>query len=341
MRKIPVEDAVGMVLAHDLTKIVPGEYKGPAFKKGYIICKEDIEELKNIGKNHVFVVSLNEDEVHENEAASLIAAAAAGEGTRVANPSEGKANIRSTVRGFLKINRRALDLVNQNEGLALVSVHNHTVVEADKIVAAAKIIPLTLKKEKVESALATCKQWAPVVEVKPMLPLKTGIIITGSEVYHGRIEDKFGQVFKAKIEHYGGEIIEIQYAPDDMEHIYRLILEMVDKGVQVILISGGMAVDADDVTPQAIRQAATEIITYGVPILPGSMGMLAYRGDIPLFGVPACAMFYKTTVFDLLFPRLLTKEQWSREEIVSMAHGGICWQCEECHYPQCSFGKGN
>lgn len=345
MEKVKVEDAVGMVLAHDLTKIVPssregeGAFKGAAFKKGHIIRAEDIEELKNIGKNHLFVVPLTETRVHENEAARRIAAAVAAPGLVVAEPLEGKSNIKAAVHGLLKINRRALQELNCVADIAVVTLHDNSVVRPDQLIAAAKVIPLVLEEEGLAQAEAIARRQHPVISVKPFFPLKTGIIVTGTEVYNGRIQDRFGVKLQEKIRHYGGEFLDLQYAPDDPEFIGKLIAGMVAKGAEIILISGGMAVDADDVTPQAIREAATEIVSYGAPVLPGAMCMIAYREEIALMGVPACAMFNQTTILDLIYPRLLAKERLRKEDLVEFAHGGMCLQCEECRYPACSFGK--
>lgn len=339
MEKVRVEDAVGMVLAHDLTKIVPGTFKGAAFKKGYIIRQEDIEELKNIGKNHIYVVTLTDAQVHENEAAARVAAAVASPRIEVAEALEGKANMRSTAYGLLHVDRDALDKLNGLEGIALVTLHSHTLVQAGQIVAAAKIIPLTIERETIETAEQIGRVNPRLIDIKPIFPLKTGLIVTGTEVYHGRIQDRFGEVLKAKIGQYGGEFFDLRFAPDDMEFIHGQILELIDHGAEVILISGGMAVDADDVTPQAIKRAATKVVAYGVPLLPGSMGMVAYCNDIPLIGVPACAMYNKTTILDLILPRLFAKEHITLKDLSSFAHGGLCLHCEECHYPVCPFGK--
>lgn len=339
MKSVRVEDAVGMVLAHDLTKIVPGVFKGAAFKKGHIIREEDIEELKDAGKYNVFVVTLDDEQVHENEAAQRIAVAASAKGLVLSDPSEGKVNIKAAARGLLKISRQALYEVNILGKIALVSMHTNTVVEQNQTVAAAKIIPLTIEREKIEKAEQICRQNRPVVDVKPFFPLKTGIVITGSEVYYGRIKDKFGDILKDKIRHYGGEPLDIQFAPDDSDFIYNLIIKMIEKGDEIILVSGGMAVDADDVTPKAIEGAASEVVTYGLPLLPGAMCMVAYREQVPVIGVPACAMFHKTTVLDVIYPRLLAKDRVTREDMVSLAHGGLCLNCETCRYPECPFGK--
>jgi molybdopterin biosynthesis enzyme MoaB len=339
MEKVKVEDAIGMVLAHDLTKIVPGVFKGAAFKKGYIIKEEDIPELKNMGKNHLWVIQLTAEQVHENEAARRVAIAAASSEMVISEPLEGKANIQAAYRGLLKINRATLYQVNQKGNIALVSLHDNTVVQARQTVAAAKIIPLTVEREEVEQIEQICKQNSPVIDIKPLFRLKTGVIVTGSEVYYGRIKDRFGAVLKEKIAHYEGDFFDLQFAPDDSDFIYGLIQGFIEKGVEIILVSGGMAVDADDVTPQAIEKSSSEVVSYGVPLLPGAMCMIAYRQQVAIVGVPACAMFNRTTVLDLIFPRLLAKEKLTRDDLISFAHGGLCLQCEECHYPNCSFGK--
>ncbi|TCL73143.1 molybdenum cofactor synthesis domain-containing protein [Hydrogenispora ethanolica] len=339
MQKVKVEEAVGMVLAHDLTKIVPGEFKGAAFKKGHIIRAEDIEELKNIGKNHLWVVPLGDGRVHENEAAGRLAAAAAAQGLSITKPREGKANIVAVHRGLLKINRSALAELNQIPDIAVVTLYDNTIVEPEQIVAAAKIIPLTMDREELERAERICGRAGPVIATRELFRLKVGIVVTGSEVYSGRIQDRFGAVLKAKIAHYGGEFLDLQYAPDDTDFIQGRIQGMLERGAELVLISGGMAVDADDVTPQAIARSASEVVAYGVPLLPGAMCMVAYHGATPLVGVPACAMYNQTTILDVIMPRLLAKERLTRADLAALAHGGLCRQCEVCHYPVCSFGK--
>lgn len=339
MKNVKVEDAVGMVLAHDLTKIIPGVFKGAAFKKGHIVREEDIEALKDAGKYNVFVVTLGDGQVHENEAAQRVAVAASADEMILSDPSEGKVNIKAGSRGLLKINKKALYEVNRLGKMALVSLHDNTLVEKDQIVAASKIIPLTIEGEEIEKAEQICRDSGPIVDVNPIFNLKTAVIITGSEVYYGRIKDKFGDTLKEKICIYGGEPFDLQFAPDDSEFIQKLILEAIEKGAQIVLVSGGMAVDADDVTPKAIANSATEVITYGIPLLPGAMCMIAYHNQIPILGIPACAMYHKTTVLDVIYTRLLTKERLTREDTIELAHGGLCLHCEICSFPVCPFGK--
>jgi hypothetical protein len=339
MKSVKVEDAVGMVLAHDLTKIVPGVFKGAAFKKGHIIREEDIELLKDIGKYNVFVVPLDDTWAHEDEAAIRLANAVSGRKLVLSEASEGKVTIKAAVHGLLKINTYALNKINLLGELALVSLHNNSTVEKNQTVAASKIIPLAVEKGIIEEAEQISKEYTPVIDVKPLFDLATGIIVTGSEVYYGRIKDRFGDVIREKVLFYGGAPLEPQYAPDDADFIHSLIMEMIQSGVEIILVTGGMAVDADDVTPLAIKNAASEVITYGMPILPGAMCMISYYHQIPIIGMPACGMFHKTTVLDVIFPRLLAKEKITREDIISLAHGGLCLHCEVCRYPVCPFCK--
>lgn len=339
MKKVRVEDAIGMVLAHDLTKIIPDRFKGVAFKKGYIIKEEDIEDLKNIGKNHVYILSLDENQLHEDEAAIRIGKAASGNGIATTNPSEGKVNLKAKYKGLLKINTEALQEINELDMIMLATLHNHSVVNKDQTVAATRIIPLVIDKVKIEKLEDICDTSNEVVSIKQMHPLKTGILVTGSEIYYGRITDKFGDILKNKIKNYGGQFVGIKYAPDNPQIISKKINELIEMGAEVILASGGMSVDADDVTPTAIRNIATDIISYGSPVLPGAMFMVAYYKDKTILGIPGCGMYHKTTVFDLIYPRVLAKERLTKKDITSLAHGGLCMKCEVCNYPICPLGK--
>ncbi len=339
MKKVNVEDAVGMVLAHDLTKIVPGQFKGAAYKKGYIIKPEDVDNLKDMGKNHINVMELTENDVHEDDAAIRIGTAISGEGVYTTQPSEGKVTIKAKERGLLKINLEALETVNDIELIIIATLHNNTVVEKDQAVAGTRIIPLAIEKNKIERIEEICNEMGSIVSVKELKPLKAGIVVTGSEVYHGRITDKFGPVLEEKVRLYGGILLGIKYASDDSEMIQDSINSLIEQGADIILTSGGMSVDADDVTPMAIKNISDRVITYGSPVLPGAMFMLAYKGNTPILGVPACGMYHRTTVLDLVLPRAMAGEVLTRKDITSLGHGGLCLNCKVCHYPVCPFGK--
>lgn len=343
MKEVRVEDAVGMVLLHDLTKVVPGEYKGPAFKKGHIVAAEDIPALKDMGKYHVFVESLGDGRLHEEEAARRIAAAAAGEaaGERLAlsAPSEGKVQLSARIRGLLAVETEALADINGVEEVILATLHRNTVVDPGTVVAGAKVVPLVVEAEKVERVEAICRGKGPVVDVLPFQPLRTGIVVTGTEVFEGRIEDRFAPVLRAKAEALGGVCMPPVFVPDDGARIKSAVESRLAAGAQLVLVGGGMAVDADDLTPAALESAADEVVTYGSPVLPGAMFLLAYKGGVPLVGVPACGIFNSVTVLDLILPRLFAGVRVKRRDITSMAHGGLCLRCKVCRYPVCPFGR--
>ncbi|MDF2928250.1 molybdopterin-binding protein [Anaerospora sp.] len=339
IRQVRVEDAVGMVLGHDMSKIVPGEYRGPAFKKGHIIRQEDICHLKNIGKEHIYLIELTEGQVHENDAISRMAKGIAGENVTCTEPAEGKINVKASQAGLLKINREAAFAVNMVEHAVLSTLHGNQIVESDTLVAGIKVVPLVVDESMVAEVEKICAQYGPIVSVKPLNKLKIGVIITGNEVYYGRIQDKFAPVFEKKAAHFGGELVGMMYLPDDKEKITAAILAYKEQGAEIIIASGGMSVDPDDVTPDAIRATGAQVISYGTPVLPGAMFMLAYLDEVAVMGMPACGMYAKTTVLDLLFPRILAGERITKSDIANMGYGGLCKVCPTCTFPHCPFGK--
>ncbi len=338
VQKIGAEEAVGRVLSHDLTKVVPGEFKGAAFKKGHRIAVEDIPELLKMGKDSIYVLELEPDDVHEDEAGIRLGRAAAGEGVTCSEPQESRVNLFASRSGLLKINVAALEAINDLPSVVLSTLPNNTPVAAGDLLAGTKVIPLAVKEEVVRSVEQIAASMGAVVSVVEYRTLDVGIIVTGNEVFHGRIRDRFGPVLRDKVSSFGSRVTDFQYAPDDAERIAGLITGMIAAGTQLLLVSGGMSVDPDDVTPQGISLSGARIEIYGAPVLPGAMFLLAYQGEVPIIGVPACGMFFRTTVLDLVLPRLLVGERLRRRDIVAFGHGGLCRQCRDCHYPRCSFG---
>lgn len=337
--KVKTEDAVGKVLGHDLTKIVPGEYKGPAFKKGHVIQTEDIYHLKQIGKDHIFLIDLAEGQVHENDAISRIANSVAGNNIIQTEPREGRINLIAAADGLLKVNRDAVTAINRIEHAVLSTRHDNVMVKAGEIVAGIKVVPLVVSEDMVRSAETTAAQYQNIISIKPLKQLTVGVVVTGNEVYYGRIQDKFSPVFAAKIAQYGALPAGIVYKPDDREQITEAILNYKHNGADIIIATGGMSVDPDDVTPDAIRATGASVVSYGTPVLPGAMFMLAYLEHSAVMGMPACGMYSKTTVFDLIFPRILAGERITKEDIAAMGYGGLCVSCPNCSFPHCPFGK--
>lgn len=338
MKTLRTEDAIGMVLAHDITEIVPGEFKGVAFKKGHIVREEDIERLLRIGKEHLYILELNEDELHENEAALSLGEMTVGEGAYSTDPSEGKINIKAKYDGLLKINKNLLNDINYLGDICIATIHGNRTIEKDSLIGGCRVIPLTINKEKITSVKDILNE-NKLIEVKPFKKLKTSIIVTGSEVYKGRIEDKFGPVIEKKVAKFNSTIISKVIVPDELEAIKDEIFKAKDLGAELIIVTGGMSVDPDDKTPGAIKATGANIVSYGSPVLPGAMLLLAYLDDIPVFGLPGCVMFSATTAFDIVLPRVFAGETVTRRDITDLGYGGQCLNCQVCTFPDCHFGK--
>ncbi len=339
MKTVKTEDAVGMLIAHDITEIVPGEFKGIAFKKGHIIKEEDIEKLLRIGKENIYVLELKENELHENEAAIRLGNLFAGPGIYFTEPGEGKISIKPEYTGYLKINRDLQDDVNDVGNITLATIQGNRYIEKDDLIGGCRIIPLTIDKKKIDDIEELVKGKEPMFEIIPFEKLKVGLIVTGSEVYKGRIEDKFGPVIERKLRQFGSEIFHKTIVPDDTDTIKNAIYDVKEKGAEMIIVTGGMSVDPDDKTPGAIKASGADIVTYGTPILPGAMLLFSYLDGIPVFGLPGCVMFSKITAFDLILPRVFAGEKVSRRDITRMGHGGQCLSCKVCTFPNCHFGK--
>lgn len=344
IKTIPLNEALGTVLAHDITEIRPSEFKGRAFKRGHIVRKEDICHLQRLGKEHLFILTIADDEMHEDDAAYAIANALMGEGLKIeGEPKEGKINIIAAGDGLLKVNSDALLRFNMLGDVMCATLHNNTIVKAGQVVAGTRAIPLVVKRKTIDEAVAIAAQLQNkgVIDVKELRRPKAGVVITGNEVYYGRIKDTFAPIITKKIEAFNGEILGIYYAPDDERFIEQRLRELIDAGADLLISTGGMSVDPDDVTRFAIRNLGATDITYGSAVLPGAMFLIAYLqpSSIPILGIPACGIYHKTTIFDLILPRVLAGEKIERRELAELGHGGLCLNCKECRYPVCQFGK--
>lgn len=328
-----------MVVGHDMTRVVPGESSGPAFRRGDVIKEEDIPLLLSMGKEHIYVVELEEVEVHENEAAERIARAVSGEGLQFGSPREGRINIRSTRFGLLKVNVPLLNEVNSIGDIVLATRHNNTVCGPGDVVAGTKIVPLYTSDEKLRQLETLRREKGAVLSVKPILPQEVGIIVTGNEVYHGLITDRFGEVITNKVTALGSKVKEIVLAPDDEDHIAAAINQMRRLGCRVIFVCGGLSVDPDDVSAEGVLRSGATIVTRGAPVMPGAMFLLAYHGEATIIGAPAAALFHHTTLVDVILPWVLAGEKVTREDIIALGHGGLCLDCATCVYPVCPFCK--
>lgn len=340
MKLCKTEQAVGQILCHDITQIIPGVVKDAVFRKGHVIREEDIPVLLSVGKEHIYVWENNENMLHENDAAQILYNICKGKHMRGSDVKEGKIELIAECDGVLKIDREKLKKINGLGEMMIAARHGDFPVKRGDKIAGTRVIPLVIEKDKMKEA-EQAAAGAPIFTILPYGMKKVGLITTGNEVYKGRIKDAFTPVIKEKFAEYGMEIRMHELTGDDHEQITGVIHKMLDAGMDMIVCTGGMSVDPDDRTPLAIKNTGAEIVTYGAPVLPGAMFMLAYyKGEIPIMGLPGCVMYAGRTIFDLVLPRLLAGEKLVKQDLDRLGEGGLCLSCPVCTFPNCGFGKG-
>jgi len=339
-KKIRVEEAVGLSLAHDITEIKADEFKGVAFPKGYTVKEKDICRLMKLGKRHLYILDLDETKVHEDDAVLELVRVLAGNGVVYSNtPKEGKLELVAAFDGLLKINVEALIEFNMIPDVMCASIHTNSPVKKGQKLAGTRAIPLIIDRTILDQAIDIAESNGPVFKVDEFKKAKARLIITGSEVYKGLIQDKFEPIVRKKMLSYGSELVESIILPDDRDMISKTLRGYLAKDTDIIITTGGMSVDPDDITRFAIKDAGVDKLFYSAAVLPGAMFQIAYKGDIPIVGIPACGLYHEITVFDLVLPRLLSGEQPDNKDMARYAHGGLCQDCDSCTYPACSFGK--
>ena len=339
MKLIETKNAVGHVLCHDLTRIVPGEFKGAQFRKGHIVTEEDIPMLLSMGKEHLYVWEMEQGMLHENDAAERLCAICKNDNMTRGEVKEGKIELRAACDGLFRVNVEKLNAINMIDELMIATRHSNTPVHAGDKLCGTRVIPLIIREEKLDAA-DTIAAEEPILELLPYKLTTAAVITTGSEVASGRIQDTFTPILEKKLAAFGIRMTEHVTVGDGLEQVAAAIAEMRAKKTDMILCTGGMSVDPDDNTPGAIKKSGADIISYGAPVLPGAMFLLGYYPDgQPVVGLPGCVMYAKATVFDLLLPRIAAGVPVTRREIAEMGNGGLCLGCAECRYPVCPFGK--
>jgi molybdopterin biosynthesis enzyme len=339
LKKIYVEQAVGMTLGHDMTRVIPGKCKEVAFRRGHVIRKEDVPEFLKIGKEHIYIIEGHDGDIHEEDAALRLAAAFAGQEFSLSGIKEGRINLASKISGIFKVNVPFLTEINSIDGVVLATRHNGTVCQPGMVLAGTKIIPLYIPDAELKKVEDLCRKNDKVIKVSPFILKKVGVVVTGSEVYKGLIQDKFTDTIKNKVEALGAHIVHSVIVPDNEKMIGEAVLDMKARGCEMIFACGGFSVDPDDVTVEGVEQSGAKIIAYGAPVMPGSMCLVGDLEGTPILGAPACAIWNKATLVEVLLPRMLAGEKITRAEVAALAHGGLCLSCETCDYPICPFCK--
>ncbi|MCI6521668.1 molybdopterin-binding protein [bacterium] len=340
MKLIRTQDAVGQVLCHDITQIIPGRFKGPVFRKGHIVQPQDIPVLLSVGKEHLYVWENDETMLHENEAAEILRRLCQNENMEASEAKEGKIELTAACDGLFLVDTARLRALNAMGDLMIATRPGGFVVRKGDKLCGTRVIPLVIQKERMEQARALAGD-TPLLRLVPLKQKKFGVVTTGSEVKNGLIEDKFTPILQRKLAEFGCEMVCHACPGDEAGAITGEVLRMLDAGCEMVFCTGGMSVDPDDRTPLAIKNTGARIVSYGAPVLPGAMFLVAYLPDgRPVCGLPGCVMYAKRTVFDLVLPRLLADEPVTAEWLAGLGGGGLCLNCPECHFPNCGFGKG-
>lgn len=343
MKQIKTVDAVGHIISHDITQIIKDVKKGVVFKKGHIIKEEDIPVLLSVGKEHLYVWEMQEGILHENDAAEILYDICKNDNMKATPVKEGKIDLFADIDGLFKVNKDKLYKLNSIDDIIIATRHGNTTVKKGDKLAGTRIIPLLIEEEKMKAA-QEIEPDLPLLELIPFKDKKVSIIATGSEIFHGRIEDKFTPVVMDKFKEFGAAVLSHTIVDDKKEYITKEIISSIEKGADIVACTGGMSVDPDDCTPGAIRDTGAEIITYGAPTLPGAMFLLSYYNyngkEIPIVGLPGCVMYSKRTIFDIVLPRIMADDKITKSEMNRLGEGGLCLECEVCTFPNCGFGKG-
>ncbi len=343
MKQIKTVDAVGQVLCHDITQIIKGVKKDVAFKKGHVIKEEDIPVLLSVGKENIYIWEKQEGILHENEAAEILYGICKNEHMNPTPVKEGKIEVIANVDGLFKLDSDRLYQINSLGEMMIATRHGNTAVKKGDKLAGTRVIPLVIEEHKMKRA-EEIGAGKPIMEIMPFKHKKVGIVTTGSEVFHGRIKDTFGPVIVEKLSEFDTEILGQKIVDDDMESITNEVINYIENGAELVVCTGGMSVDPDDRTPGAIKNTGADIISYGAPVLPGAMMLVAYYDyngkRIPILGLPGCVMYAKRTIFDLILPRVMADDNITSSDISGLGRGGMCLNCDICTYPNCGFGKG-
>lgn len=340
MNLVETRNAVGHVLCHDLTQIIRGETKDARFRKGHVVQEEDIPVLLSMGKEHLYIWEKQDGMLHEDEAAEYLRRVCQNDNMHASEVKEGKIELTANCDGLLVVDINRLEAVNSHDDVMIATRHSNTPVRCGDKLAGMRIIPLLIPEEIMQDVCRRAGE-EPLLKLLPWKRKTCGLVTTGSEVAKGLIQDTFTPVIEEKLKAYGVKVISHHMPGDDSEAIRNAIAQCREAGVDMVLCTGGMSVDPDDRTPGAIRSSGAEIVTYGAPVLPGAMFLLGYFDDgTPVMGLPGCVMYAKTTIFDLVLPRVVADVPVTRKDLKGLGHGGLCLNCPVCHYPNCSFGKG-
>jgi molybdopterin biosynthesis enzyme len=311
----------GSVLARDL--FVAGE----RWSKGRRLSRADLDAFTTAPPSAigaVTVILLDDGDLHEDEAATRLAAAVGGPGLAIRGPVQSRVDLTATAPGVVHVRIADLERINRLDPLEVFTRLDGSIVEAGDLVASVKIAPHVVEASVVEEGAALAAKARPaIVHVAPFLAMTVGVVV--KESLRRADRPRFEASVRAKVESLGSTIQAIDYVEDE-DAVVRAALGSLARGagrVDVILTAGGRSTDPSDPFFTAIDSLGGPIVRRGVPAHPGSMLWLARIGRTAVLGLPTCGAYSKATAADLLLPRLLTGEPPTRRTVSVLGHGGV------------------
>lgn len=293
------------------------------FRKGHILTRDDIPMLAKAAEP-IHAVILDPDEIHENEAGVRLARMIRGDGVMQRDPVQSRVNVVATRKGLVRVNSEALLALNLRPEIGVFTVPDWLPVVAGKIVAGAKIAPVTIAASTLDALARELDALRePVIRVAPFLPVRAGVVVTEGLIE--RIRDRFERTVCEKIGWYGGDVVRFIYVADEAEAVAGAMRELLDEGAEMLLAAGGHMMDPLDATQRALPLIGARLVRKGAPAHPGSMFWLGHldEGDVPIVSLASCSMYSRSTVADLVLPRLMTGERVTSADIATIGYGGL------------------
>ena len=314
---IPVDDAAGAILAHSL------QGRSGIIKKGRVLAADDVASLKAAGVAYVMAARLDGSDVPEDEAASTVAQAIAGDAVRVAQPFTGRCNLYAAAKGVLALDTSALDALNRlDEALTVATLAPFERVEPGQMIATIKVIPFAVAKPVVAEAARLAA--GGLVSVAPFREKRAGVILTRLKNTKAGVLAKREQVMRDRLVSLGSTLDRCWTVDHDTDSVASAIAAAEQSGLDPIIVFAASAiVDRNDVIPAALVAAGGDVAHLGMPVDPGNLMMVGRLGSADVFGAPSCAGSPKLNGFDWVLERRLAGLAVGRDEIQAMGVGGL------------------
>ncbi|MSO69412.1 MAG: 4-diphosphocytidyl-2C-methyl-D-erythritol kinase [Alphaproteobacteria bacterium] len=317
--EVPLDSAIGLILAHSIR--LPGR----AFKKGHVLSAGDIALLKKADIKTVTGVTLEADDVGEDEAAFRLASALKGNDLTLGKAFTGRCNLYAEERGIVIVDTARLDRINLiDEAITVGTLRPHELVDSEQMIATVKLIPFSVPRALLERCLAVASDGGPVMRLAKLRGRPVGLIQTRLPGTKETVLDSTLAVTRARLVALGCELKTERRCAHDTTEVAEAVRASLAEGRAMILIAGASAItDRSDIVPAGIVAAGGAIDHFGMPVDPGNLLLLAHHGTTPVLGLPGCARSPKLNGVDWVLQRLIADVPVTRHDIMTMGPGGL------------------